>query len=633
MKNNWQHKMVSCPLLTTDHKDDDDFLYRYKFVFWIAIIVLGVAVYSNSFDCSFHFDDFNIFKDTVTNKYASLSDWIGIFDTRPVGMLTFAANYHLHQMDVWGYHLVNLMIHLANAILILYLTLFTLSTPAMKDSEIAGHKDIISFLVALLFVAHPLATQSVTYIAQRFTSLATLFYLLSLIFYIHGRMHQGQKMTFWLFYIISLLCGVAGFLTKEIVFTLPFAILLYELSFFKSERGKFRPNVEVVCLTAFMLFLFALRFFWVYSANVFQTVPPDQGYDYSISAGQYLLTQFRVVATYIRLFFLPINQNLDYFFPVSQSLFEVGTFINLLFLLGVAVLGLVAYRKYRLIFFGIFWFFLTLSVESSIIPISQNVIFEHRTYLAGWGVFLVLTSALFYFFSKSWQRRAVIGMLSILIIACAVVAHQRNEVWKNEVSLWSDCVIKSPLKSRTWQGYGKALADSGDNLEAIKCYDRSIELNAGDDMAYVNRGKSKFDLNDIHGAVADLQLALIVNPLSYDANVGMGEAMYIMGKAEESLKFYQQALKIKQYAPNIYYNIAIIMSGQRKYQEAVENYRKAIALKPDYAKAYNNLGKILLAMGNINAAIFHFQQAIKFEPDYSLARSNLHDTLKMTGRK
>ena len=395
--------------ISTQDKNNRDFFDKYKYLLILPIIVVGVVVYSNSFDCSFHFDDNNIFKNTVTNNFAGLGDWIKIFYNRPLGILTFAINYHFHQLDVWGYHLVNLLIHLINAVLVSYLTLLTLSTPVMNKEDQRNYKPWIAFLTGLLFVSHPLATQSVTYIAQRFTSLATLFYLLAMVFYIRGRMHTGKRIVLWFFYGASLFSGILGILTKEIVFTLPFAILLYEISFFKIDKDKFRIKAEPFFLSALMLTIFLLWFFRIHSINIFDTVPPDQGYDYSISAGQYFVTQFSVITTYMRLFILPLNQNFDYYYPVSHSLMEFETLLCLLLLSGVAVLGLSAFKKYRLIFFGIFWFFLTLSVESSIIPISQNVIFEHRTYLPSWGFFLVLTSTVFYL-PKKVYRNAAIGI-------------------------------------------------------------------------------------------------------------------------------------------------------------------------------------------------------------------------------
>ena len=168
---------------------------------------------------------------------------------------------------------------------------------------------------------------------------------------------------------------------------------------------------------------------------------------------EYFLTQFRVILTYIRLFILPYNQNLDYDYSVSTSFFQIKTFFSFLALLGILLSGVLLFKKYRLISFGIFWFFLTLSVESSIIPISQNVIFEHRTYLPSFGFFLALTGAFYYFFREKYLKIAVIIILMIAAVN-TVLTYQRNKIWKTEYTLWNDCVKKSPDKARANNNFG-----------------------------------------------------------------------------------------------------------------------------------------------------------------------------------
>jgi protein O-mannosyl-transferase len=268
-----------------------------------------------------------------------------------------------------------------------------MATPIMRAQQISRHKRAIALFAALMFVSHPLATQSVTYIVQRLASLATLFYLLSLALYVKGRLGADNKDTLIFFsYAGSILCAVLGMLTKEIVFTLPFVLILYEFSFMKTDTWKIDLKDRGIQIPVIILGTFIVIFFLNFSFGIFNPIPPlpDQGYDYPITAREYLLTQFSVILTYIRLFIVPVNQNLDYDYPIAHSLLEWHPLLGVLSLAVIIVLGIFLFRRYRLISFGIFWFFLTLSVESSIIPISQNVIFEHRTYLPGLGFFSCL---------------------------------------------------------------------------------------------------------------------------------------------------------------------------------------------------------------------------------------------------
>jgi tetratricopeptide (TPR) repeat protein len=547
---------------------------KYNLLFIFVILTAGIIAYSNSFDCSFHFDDQYILDSSVMTDSATLTNWIHLFPGRPLGILTFAANYNIHKLDVWGYHLVNLTIHLINALLIWWLTFITFSTPVMKDEPISRHKTIIAFLTGLLFVTHPLATQSVTYIAQRFASLATLFYLLSLVLFIKGRLREGSNKTTLFLFGASIVSAVCGMLTKEIVFTLPFAVILYDYCFIKTSLRKPEMLDKSLIFSFMMLATFILIIFRNYSLNVFDTVPPDQGYSYSISMKEYFLTQFRVVLTYIRLFILPVNQNLDYDYSISKSLFEIKTFISFVGLLGILLSGVLLFKKYRLISFGIFWFFLTLSVESSIIPVSQNVIFEHRTYLPSFGFFIATTCAFFYFFREQYFRIAVIILLMIAAVNTALT-YQRNKIWKNEYTLWSDCLKKSPDKARVNNNLGLALFAGGKIEEAIDYYNEAIRIKPDSILSYNNRGNAYAKIGQYQPALDDFNEAIRLTPELAVTYINRG---------------------------NIYFKL-------QQHQQAIENYNEAIRLKPDIAFAYQNRGLSYFKQGNNKLACHDAQKA------------------------
>jgi hypothetical protein len=154
---------------------------------------------------------------------------------------------------------------------------------------------------------------------------------------------QGNKNIPWLLYSGSIACAVLGILTKEIVFTLPFAILLYYYCFLKTAPWKLEIKNKGLIITFIIFLIFILLIFKNYSLNVFNTVKPDQGYSYSISMKEYFLAQFRVILTYIRLFILPINQNLDYDYPVSTGFFQLKTFLSFSVLLGILTAGVLMF--------------------------------------------------------------------------------------------------------------------------------------------------------------------------------------------------------------------------------------------------------------------------------------------------
>jgi tetratricopeptide (TPR) repeat protein len=278
---------------------------------------------------------------------------------------------------------------------------------------------------------------------------------------------------------------------------------------------------------------------------------------------EYFLTQFSVILTYIRLFILPINQNLDYDYQLYSSFFHLKTFFSFSLLLGILVAGFLLFKKYRLIAFGIFWFFLTLSVESSIIPISQNVIFEHRTYLPGFGFFLALTGAFFYFFKEQYLKMAVIILLMVAAMN-TVLTYQRNKVWLNEHTLWADCIKKSPNKARPHNNLGVALSAEGKIKEAIDHYNQALRITPDYAGVYNNRGNAYAKLGQYKLAFED----------------------------------YNQAIRLKPDYADAYYNWGYAYDKLNQYQLAIEYYNQAIRLNPNYARAYINRGVAYLFRGN-----------------------------------
>jgi tetratricopeptide (TPR) repeat protein len=597
---------------------------------------MGAIAYSNSFDCSFHFDDTPNIEDNITiRNLSNVKAWWVFYPSRPIGYLSFALDYHFHKLDVWGYHLVNLAIHIVNAVLVWWLVMLTMATPVMKAQPISRHKGAMALFTALLFVSHPLATQSVTYIVQRLASLATLFYLLSLALYVKGRVREGNKDTrVYFYYAGSVLCAILGMLTKEIVFTLPFALVLYEFSFIRTDTWKFDLKDRGVQIPVIILVIFVALFFLNFSFEIFNSIPPllNQGYDYPITAREYLLTQFSVILTYIRLFILPVNQNMDYDYPISHSLLEWHTLFGLLSLVGIFVAAIFLVRRYRLISFGIFWFFLTFSVESSVIPISQNVIFEHRTYLPSIGFFLALTGVVFYFIWDRY-RQVSVGVLVLLVLTNAVLTYERNKVWKSEYSLWADCLKKSPNKPRPLCNYGKALADAGNASEALTYYDKAIKLNPQFYDVYYNRGNAKTKLGDDLGAIADYEETLRINPYYANAHYNLGNALARQGNMTEAVVQFEEAVRIRPRSAEYQNNLGYVLALLGKEDEAITHFREAIALKPDLVDAHNNLGSALLHQRRTDEAIESYREALRINPDFKQAKDNLKDALEKHNKK
>lgn len=411
----------------------------------LILITIGTLSYSNTFSASFHFDDY---RRIVSNSHIKDFSTFGQqWGSRYVGYLTFALNYRFGDLNVVGYHLVNLIIHVGNSFLVYLLVrscLATLGAQAATTTQGSARDRWIALLCAALFIAHPIQTGAVTYIIQRFTILATFFYLLSVVCYLQWRLRKASA---W--YGGALVAALLAMQTKEISFTLPFVLLIFEWACFPPATWK-----RWITLGPFFLFLPIIPL--SLSGPLGQETTDFARETSELSRMSYFMTQLPVIVTYLRLLVWPVGQNVDYDYPVYHSFFEfavIGSLIVLLAFFAISILLLRSHSRFRLAGLGILWFFVTLSVESSLIPI-RDVIFEHRVYLPSVGLFLAMTLVGAQLLES--QQRLAMGLGAAVVVVLALATYQRNNVWQDDRSLWSDVVAKSPMKARGHNGLGHA---------------------------------------------------------------------------------------------------------------------------------------------------------------------------------
>jgi tetratricopeptide (TPR) repeat protein len=600
-----------------------------------AIIFIIFLIYSNTFNAPFQFDDApNIIENPAIKDFQYFSDpslveridkSIGLskplFKTRYIGYLTFALNYRLHGLDVMGYHLVNIFIHIFNSLLLYWFMTLTFRTPffsvagrypAFPD----GARNFIAVFTALLFAVHPVQTQAVTYIVQRFTSLATLFYLIALVMYIKWRDSKEQQAKRYalgaMCYAVSLLSAVLAMKTKEFAFTLPIVMAMYELMFFDGKIVK-----RLLYLIPFFLSVLLIPMSLADTggsladiSGINEEAVNMSGASVNISRGDYLFTQFRVIVTYIRLLFFPVNQNIDYDYPIFDSFFSPVVVLSFMFLLSVIIAGIHLYRlskrsdtKYgiwlRLISFGIFWFFIALFAESGVIPI-RDVIFEHRLYLPSVGFFIALTAAIGAGIERwgssrtAYSKKAIIYVVLAVMLVLSGTTYARNTLWNDSVRLWENAIERSPNKARPHNSLG---------------------------FAYRAQGR-------IDEAMTEFITALKLNPDYAQAHFNLGVVYAIQGRIDEAINEYQAAVKLYPDFANAHINLGIAYGSQGRSDEEINEYQTVLKLYPNNAQAHFNLGVAYGSQGRSDEAFKEFIIALKIKPDYAQARQMLDFLLK-----
>jgi len=575
---------------------------------WLVIAVAAALVYSNTFDASFHFDDIqNIVQNDALRDPSRLWPPSG---GRYLGYLSFALNYRVGGLEVFGYHLANLGIHVCNGLLVFWLTALTLRTPGMRNAD-AGPlvRRYAPLAAGLLFSVHPLATQSVTYIVQRFASLAALFYLLSVALYVQARLsleaERPSKGRSAAFYCLSLLAAAGAMRTKEISFTLPLVAAGYELLFFRPGR---RSLLLVPLAATALLVPLGLATQGQGLADVLADVSGFASETREISRWAYLLTQSRVVLTYLRLLILPVGQNLDHDFPISTSLGDPAVLVALALLLGIAgaaVSLLVRARRSNgapgaLVFFGVAWFFVTVSVESSIIPI-RDVIFEHRAYLPSAGAAVAMGTAVLWMIERLRFRASVAVQATLALLVTAgplgAAAYARNLVWKNDLTLWSDVVAKSPLKSGPHLALGLAYKESGRVDDAVREYGEAIRLAPDWAEARSDLGLTYFEQGRIDDSIRELGEAIRLAPGLAGAHSNLGLAFFARGQVDEAMREYREAVRLAPGMAEAHSNLGAAHSRKGQLDEAVAEFREAIRLAPEWAQPHFALSRLLRTRG------------------------------------
>ena len=588
-------------------------MHRANLLFpYFLIIAIGVLCYSGTFDASFNFDDIpNIVqKESIRNPLDIKSIWAGS-KTRFVADFSFAINYAVNGLQPFGYHLVNLIIHILTAITLYWFVILLFITPELRKNPLARHAKGIALAVALVFTSHPIETQAVTYIVQRITSLASLFYLLSLALYLKARLYYDQNnRRHSLFYAGSLAAALLAMFTKEISVTLPICILIVEYFFFSPSFPMIWRRVKYLWPMLLTLLVVPINYLasMGYLVRHFGVAAETD----TISRMDYLLTQFNVIRTYLRLLIFPANQSVDYSYPISHSFLEPATFASFLLLVSLLALAFFLFRKFRLLSFGIVWFFLTLLVESSVIPI-RDVIFEHRLYLPSMGIFLAITVLVFYALGK--KPRILFALFALVVLLASLGTVHRNVLWKRQVLLWHDAVKKAPLKARAYLNRGVGYGNLNKDERAFTDYQKVITLDKTDALPHLNLAVIYMEKGEYELAISEYDKALRIQPSIPENYFRRGSAYMSWGRYNKAYDDFRSAAAMDPRNPSYLNALGLVCHELQRYDLARLAFTRAIALNHRKAKPYLNRGKTHRSMGRVNAAINDFNRAADLSPD------------------
>ncbi|MDZ7832231.1 MAG: tetratricopeptide repeat protein [Desulfobacterales bacterium] len=629
----------------------------YSLLAALALLAAAVLIYANTLNAPFVYDDdgyivedsamYMVDFDLESIKKAAFE---GRPKNRPLPNISFALNFYFGRLSPVGYHWVNIGIHILTAVFLFFFCRDTLALyagfrksepdgPGVNFNKHTTPAALIAFLAALIWLAHPVNSSAVTYIVQRMTSLAVMFYILSLMLYIKGRKSQRAAGAFTgrtaALFLGAALAGICALFSKQNTATLPIFILLYEWVFFQQLKPFNLKQLRVLGILA--VIIFAAAGLYYLGGDPVERILSGYGRR-DFTPGQRVLTEFRVVIYYIGLFFYPNADRLilDHDYPLSQSLAGPATTIFALAAI-LACIALAVYRPKRhiLLSFAIIWFFGHLVIESTLIPI--EIIYEHRNYLP--YMMPCLLAAVY--LSRLLKKRQwlYIGGMALIILLLGLETHQRNMDWKNLVTFWEDGAVKAPHKFRPHANLGSALLKQGKAQEAAVQLETATRLQPEKPQAVGKKAKTYTTLadallrqNDPEEAIANYKKALKISPGFEDAVLNIARALIKQDRAEAALDHLKGYLKKHPDKAKLHMTLGDTYIELNNLKKAGMHFKKVLELEPYHTKAYNSLGNILAQQGKRDAAINNFQKAIKYNPESASAYNNLANTLAHAGK-
>lgn len=557
----------------------------------IAIIItLGLMVYVNSLNGKFVWDDNGLLKD---NNY--IKDWKyfpeiikGDFGVgggtkssyyRPLQTILHMAGYSLWGLDVKGYHLTSILLHIFAAIALYFFI------------RLIFYDTNVSFLVSLLFLVHPINTEAVCYISGVSDPLSLLFILLCLIFYLKSLYSYSI-----IFHILALLSFSIALLSKENAVVVPALILLYHYTFKKKVKiNKIIPFFAVVIsYTVFRLAIVSpFAQLTISLADLLQRIP---GF-------------FAALTEYLRLLLLPLDLRFEY----GNRLFNLGdprviTGVSLAF-----VLIITAFFKKKnnpLFFFSVVWFFITLLPVSNMYPVNYSFMMEHWLYLPSLGFFLILSSTI----CSPLKNKNIIFLLRtfviVLLIFYSYLTIKQNQYWREPIAFYKRTLKYAPDSWRLYNELGLACENASMNDEAIASFSKALEINPSLIGVYYNLGNLYMKLDRNKEAVSMYSKARLINTKIAQEYYEGGKAYSQAQKEKKASILYKKALELDQDNLGVYNDLASAYIIIGRYKEAISLLIKALELNPHLSVTHNNLAVAYYYTKQYSLAAGHCDKAI-----------------------
>ena len=546
----------------------------------------------------------------------------------PLTWMTFGLDYLLWGMNPLGYHLTNLLLHAANAVVFFFITRRLLTRALPSPSE-RGHTLAVSAaFAALVFAIHPLRVESVAWATERRDVLSGLFYLSAVLAYLRAcdREERGRG---WYWGAVALFAG--ALLSKSMAVNLPVVLMILDVYplrrlggsigwWSKPARRIYVEKIPFVLLAAAASAIAVMAQFSIHAA-----LPLAQ-----LSVPGRLAVSAYGLSFYLGKMIVPVNLSPLYELPRTVSPWAMPFILS--FGLAVAITAIVLSLRRRMLGLPAAWlaYLVVLLPVLGIFQSGPQIAADRYTYLAGLGWAILAGAGLL----SSWSRLPflLIGLVVFIPVGLGTLTWNQVHVWHDSKTLWAHALAIDPNSSVAQNDFGEALAQQGKLAEAIEHYRQALNIKPDYADAHYNLGGALAQQGKLADAIHHYQRALQITPGDADAQTNWGGALAQQGKLAEAAEHYQQALRIKPDHAAAHNNWGAALTRQGNLAEAIEHYRQAVNIKPDYADAHYNLGGALAQQGKLADAIHHYQRALQITPDDADAHIHWGLALAQQGR-
>lgn len=573
----------------------------------LLIAVLGFAVYLNSLNGKFIWDDYALVRDNAHIKDLAYSPKLftekisagyagGISNEsnfyRPLQMLTYALDYRSWGLDPFGYHLTNILLHICVG-----LCLYWLIGSIFPDR-------LLALTASLLYIAHPVHVEAVASIAGRADPLSAMFILLSLIFYVKADSAYTLRS-----HIAALLCFVFALLSKESSVILPLALLMYHYVF----RKKINRALFFSVLSAGCVYILARAVSWAPSAAGNRDI---------LSLCRRIPGFFAALAAYARILFIPAGLRAYY----GNHLF---TLVDGKVILGALIFCLSLFfafrnrRKDPLLSFSIFWFFIFLLPASNIYPTNDSFMKEHWMYLPSAGFFLIAARWLLSLYRNKKTRIAGLASIMGALVVYPLCAIRQNDYWSDPVVFFERTLRYEPGYPVFHNQLGLEYAQRGELDAAIRNYRKALETEQNFAGMYDNLGFAYQKAGKFEEAISAFRQALGKNPEDVLVYYIIADCYDKSGNKEKSEEWRARAKEENAKLVRSYYDLGNTYNDAGDNKKAIAAYTMALDLDPGNVALLNALAYACILDGKYGKAVVLLENAEKIAPALGLTYNNL----------